>query len=146
MTAVSHIRGVKLVLKVGDGETVEAFTTKCSINAERGITFTSTLTGTPIPDCTDPELLAVISNDKTDYSASITGGGILNVGDELFFFNWLKSPDPKNCKVIVDTTGGTTFTASWHLNEFSITGSREGKAECSISLTSDGAITGVTNS
>lgn len=146
MTAVSHTKGVTLVLKVGNGATPEVFTAICSINAERGISFTASLTGTPIPDCTDPTELAAIANDKTDYSASVTGSGILNVGDELTFFNWLKSKDTKNAKVIVDTVGGTTFTAAWHLNEFSITGARGGKAECSIGLTSDGAVTGATNS
>lgn len=146
MTAVSHAKGVLLVLKVGDGATPEAFTARCSINAERGITFTSTLNGTPIPDCDDPEALAAVANDKTDYSASFTGSGILNVGQELEFFNWWKSKSPKNCKVIVDAAGGSTFTAAWHLAEFSITGARGGKLEVSLSLTSDGAVAGALNS
>lgn len=145
MTAVSHTKGVKLVLKLGDGASPEVFAAKCSINAERGITFTSTLSDTAIPDCTDPEALAIIAREKTDYSAAVNGAGLLNVGDELFFFNWLKSPDAKNCQVIVDSVGGTTFSGAFHLGEFSITGNRGGKIECSISLSSDGAVAGATN-
>lgn len=142
MTAVAHAKGVTLVLKVGDGASPEVFTAKCSINAERGISFTSTLSDTPIPDCTDPEAIAALARDKTDYSASITGSGLLDIGEELEFFNWLISPDSKNCKVIVAGAGGTTFSGAWHLGEFSLTGNRGGKIECSISLSSDGAVTG----
>lgn len=145
MAAVAHVKGVSLVLQVGDGASPEVFAAKCSINTDRGITFTSTLTGTPIPDCADPEALATIANDKTDYSASVTGSGTLDLGEELEFFNWLKSPDAKNCKIIVLGTGGTTFTGAFHLNEFGLTGTRGGKVEVSISLTSDGAVAGATN-
>lgn len=145
MAAVAHSKGVTLVLKVGDGASPEVFTAKCSITAERGISFTSTLSDTPIPDCADPEALAVIARDKTDYSASVTGAGILDLGEELEFFNWLKSPASKNCKVIVAGTGGTTFTGAFHLAEFSLTGNRGGKIECSISLSSDGLVSGAVN-
>lgn len=142
MTAVAHAKGVTLVLKVGDGASPEVFTPKCSINSERGITFTATLSDTVIPDCTDPEAIATVARDKTDYSASFTGAGILDVGEELEMFNWLVSPDSKNCKVIVAGAGGTTFTAAWHLGEFAITGNLGGKLEFSCSLSSDGAVTG----
>lgn len=142
MAAVAHAKGVTLVLKVGDGASPEVFTAKCSINAERGITFTSTLTDTAIPDCADPEALATIARDKTDYSVSVTGAGILDLGEELEFYNWLVSPDSKNCKIVVAGAGGTTFTGAFHLGEFSLTGNRGGKIECSISLSSDGAVTG----
>lgn len=145
MTAVAHAKGVTLVLKVGDGASPEVFTALCSINSERGITFTSTLNDTVIPDCTDPEAIATIARDKTDYSASFTGAGILDVGDELVMFNWLKSTDSKNCKVIVAGAGGTTFDAAWHLGEFSLTGNRGGKIEFTSSFSSDGAITGTAN-
>ena len=142
MAAVAHSKGVTLVLKVGDGASPEVFTPKCSINAERGITFTSTLSDTAIPDCTDPEAMASIAREKTDYSVSVAGSGILDLGEELEFYNWLVSPDSKNCKIIVAGAGGTTFSGAFHLGEFSLTGNRGGKIECSISLSSDGAVTG----
>lgn len=141
MTAVNHVRGTKLVLLVGDGASPEVFAPKCSINSDRSIQFTSNMTGTPIPDCDDVDALAAIVNDKTDIQATVSGAGLLNVGDDLEFAQWALSKDPKNCKVVVQSTGGLTTTAAFHLGDFTINGTREGKVDVSISLTSTGPIT-----
>lgn len=145
MAAVKHMRGVKLLLKVGDGATpTEVFTSMCSINAERGITFTSATNDQDIPDCTNPDLLAWVAREKTNLSASVTGAGVLDTSDVAAMFAWLTSENTKNCKVIVDVpsaSGGQIFTGTYHLTEFSITGNRGEKAQCSISLQSSGPVT-----
>lgn len=149
MAAVKHARGVKLLIKVGDGATPEVFSTPCSINAERGITFTAGVNDQDIPDCSNPDAIAWVVREKTNLSASITGSGTLDTEDAEFFFDWLKSEDPKNVKVIVDVPaarGGVIFTGSFHLTEFSITGNRAEKMQASISLSSDGEITSDANS
>ncbi len=149
MAAVKHARGVKLLIKVGDGATPEVFSTPCSINAERGITFTAGVNDQDIPDCSNPDAIAWVVREKTNLSASITGSGTLDTEDAEFFFDWLKSEDPKNVKVIVDVPaarGGVIFTGSFHLTEFSITGNRAEKMQASISLSSDGEITSGANS
>ena len=58
MAAVKYTRGVKLVLKVGDGETPEVFTALCTINAERGITFNAQTNDATIPNCDALEEIA----------------------------------------------------------------------------------------
>lgn len=149
MAAVKHARGVKLLIKVGDGATPEVFSTPCSINAERGITFTAGVNDQDIPDCSNPDAIAWVVREKTNLSASITGSGTLDTEDTEFFFDWLKSEDPKNVKVIVDvpaSAGGVIFTGSFHLTEFSITGNRAEKMQASISLSSDGEIASGANS
>jgi len=149
MAAVKHARGVKLLIKVGDGATPEVFSTPCSINAERGITFTAGVSDQDIPDCSNPDAIAWVVREKTNLSASITGSGVLDTEDAEFFFDWLKSEDPKNVKVIVDvpaSAGGVIFTGSFHLGEFSITGNRGEKMQASISLSSNGEITSAANS
>lgn len=149
MAAVKHARGVKLLIKVGDGATPEVFSTPCSINAERGITFTAGVNDQDIPDCSNPDAIAWVVREMTNLSASITGSGTLDTEDAEFFFDWLKSEDPKNVKVIVDVPaarGGVIFTGSFHLTEFSITGNRGEKMQASISLSSDGEITSGANS
>lgn len=149
MAAVKHARGVKLLIKVGDGATPEVFSTPCSINAERGITFTAGVNDQDIPDCSNPDAIAWVVREKTNLSASITGSGVLDTEDAEFFFDWLKSEDPKNVKVIVDvpaSAGGVIFTGSFHLGEFSITGNRAEKMQASISLSSNGEITSGANS
>lgn len=149
MAQVKHAKGVKLVLKVGDGADPEVFTAKCSINAERGITFTAGTNDQDIPDCADPEKLAWVAREKTNLSATFTGSGVVNTPDVEGFFDWLADSDPKNAKVIVDVPsadGGVVFSGAWHLTEFSVTGNRGEKMQCSISLASDGEVTAAANS
>lgn len=149
MAAVKHARGVKLLIKVGDGASPEVFSTPCSINAERGITFTAGSSDQDIPDCSNPDAIAWVVREKTNLSASITGSGVLDTSDVQDFYDWLKSEDPKNIKVIVDvpsSDGGVIFTGAFHLTEFSITGNRGEKMQASISLTSSGEITSGANS
>lgn len=88
MAEVKHARGVKLLIKVGDGATPEVFETYCSINAERGITFTAGTNDQDIPDCQDPDAIAWVVREKTNLSASITGSGVLDTGDVQDFFDW----------------------------------------------------------
>lgn len=148
MAAVKHARGVKLLIKVGDGATPEVFSTPCSINAERGITFSAGANDQDIPDCSNPDAIAWVVREKTNLSASITGSGVLDTEDAEFFYDWLKSEDPKNVKVIVDVpaeAGGIIFTGAFHLTEFSITGNRAEKMQVSISLSSSGEITSGAN-
>lgn len=147
-TPLKSARGVKLVLKVGDGATPEVFTAKCSINTQRGIKFSSTTNEFPEIDCADPEAVAWVLREKTNLSAAVNGAGTLNTPDVQDFFDWLTSPDSKNCQVIVDvpsTDGGVIFSGGFHLTDFEITGDRGTKMECTITLASDGAITSAAN-
>lgn len=145
---VKHARGVELLLKVGNGASPEVYTAFCSINAARGISFTSSLNEFNIPDCTDPDLIAWVAREKASLSIAVTGAGILNTPDVDDFFNWFKSETSKSCQIVVDVTaalGGQVFTGDFHLSEFSITGNRGGKMECSLSLASDGEVVMTTN-
>lgn len=146
MAAVTHARGVRLLLKVGDGATpTETFTAKCSINAARGIAFDASTNDFNIPDCSDPDLIAWVAREKISLSASITGAGILNTPDTESFFVWWSSDDAKNCQVHLDgvtgANGGGYFSGAFHLTAFEVTGDRGGKMEFSCTLVSDGTIT-----
>lgn len=148
MAAVKHARGVKLLLKVGDGADPEVFAQFCSINAERGITFTSTTNDVDIPDCDDPDMLAWIAREKQNLSVTINGAGTLNTPDVQDFFDWFKSPEPKNCQLVVDVPsvdGGIIWTGAFHLTEFSITGNRGEKMQAAVTLNSDGPVTSAPN-
>lgn len=140
---VKHARGVQLLLKVGNGASPEVYTAYCSINAARGITFSSAVNDFSIPDCTDPDLIAWIAREKSSLSVAASGAGILNTPDVAGFFNWWSGRTSKHCTVTVDvgpTLGGQVFTGYFHLTDFSITGDRGGKMECSITLASDGEV------
>jgi predicted secreted protein len=146
MAAVNHTRGVKLLLKVGDGATpTEVFTARCSINAARGLAFAAETNDVAVPDCTDPDLMAWIEREKVSLSATVTGAGMLDRADAKFFGDWVMDDAAKNCKIVMDhATSGqvVTWTGAFHLTAFEVTGDRGGKVECSISLASTGAVTG----
>lgn len=141
---VKHARGVQLLLKVGDGASPEVYTAFCSINAARGITFSSAVNDFSIPDCTDPDLIAWIAREKSSLSVAVSGAGILNTPDIDDFFNWWSSRLSKSCTITIDvgaSLGGQVFTGDFHLTDFAITGDRGAKMECSITLASDGEVT-----
>lgn len=148
MAAVKHARGVKLLLKVGDGADPEVFTQQCSINADRGITFTAGANDQEVIDCEDPDAIAWVLREKTNLSASFNGSGLLNTPDLPFFFAFWKDPESRNCKVIVDVPGadgGIIWSGAWHMTEFGVTGNRGEKAQVSIAMASDGEITSAAN-
>jgi hypothetical protein len=144
MVAVNHARGVKLLLKVGDGAgPPEVFTPYCTINAARSITGEAATNDFNIPDCDDPDLMGWLSREKVSLSYSVQGAGILNTPDVEDMAEWLHSPDPRNCLIIVDVPavdGGVQFAGAFHLTTFEITGDRGAKMEATLSLVSDGEV------
>lgn len=149
MAAVKHARGVKLLVKVGDGASPEVFTAYCTINAARGISFTSATRDFNLPDCADPDEIGWIIREKESLSVTITGGGMLNTPDVDTFFDWWKDAASKNVQVVVDVPsadGGVVFEGPFHLTDFDVSGDRGGKMEASLTLQSDGEITAVANS
>lgn len=148
MAAVKHARGVKLLLKIGNGQIPEQFIAKCSFNAARGITFSSTTNDFVIPDCTNPDKIGWVAREKASVSVAVTGAGILNTPDVQDMYDYAISEEPRNCQVVVDVPsgdGGVVFEGPFHCTDFGITGDRGGKQECSISLASDGEVTCVAN-
>lgn len=148
MAAIKHARGVKLLLKVGDGATPEVFTAICTINAARGIKFSSTSNESPAIQCDNPEAIAWTLRDKTGMSAAIDGAGTLNTPDVQTMFDWLTDDTSRNCQVVVDVPsadGGVIFEGAFHLTDFDITGDRGGKMQSTLTFASDGEVTCVAN-
>ena len=121
MAAVKYTRGVKLVLKVGDGATPgpEVFTALCTINAERGITFNAQTNDATIPDCADLEAIAFTAREKQSLSVDFTGGGMSDKSDVKKLWDWWKNEESKNCQIILDddTVGNViTFAGAFHLD------------------------------
>lgn len=147
---VKNAKGVKLLLKVGDGGSpTENFTTYCSVNAARGITFTAQANEINIPDCSDPEKIAWLAREKTTLSVGVTGAGMLNTPDLDDFFSWWTSEDSRNCQIVVDVPsvdGGAVFAGAFHLTEFAVTGDVGARIQVSLTLASDGEVVKGANS
>ncbi|ADU12036.1 phage tail tube protein [Asticcacaulis excentricus] len=146
MAPPSLTRGVKLLIKIGNGASpTEVFTALCSINAQRGITFNSQTNDETVPDCTDLEKIAWIVREVESLSVEVSGGGKANKPDVPKLFNWWKSGESKNIQIILDDATAAnviTFAGAFKLTSFEVTGDRGGKAELTMSLASDGEVTG----
>lgn len=144
MAQAKTVRGTKILVKIGDGGSPETFTHNCSVNGARSFQLSAQSNDVNVPDCDDPDLMAWIEREKVSLGATVQGAGICNTPDVEFFFNYAKSPDPKNCRIVVDVAGsdgGGYFAGEFHCTDFQVDGDRGSKANVSITLASTGAIT-----
>ena len=144
MAAVNYTRGVKLVLKKGDGASPEVFTALCTINAERGITFNAQTNDETIPDCADPDAIGWLVREKQSLSVDFTGGGMSDKSNVKTLWDWFEGEDAVNCQIVLDDDTAAnviTFEGAFHLTSFDLTGNRGEKVASTLSLSSDGAVT-----
>lgn len=143
MAQAKTVRGVKLLVKIGDGGSPETFTHNCSINAARSFELASQVNEFAVPDCDDPDLMAWLEREKISIGSTINGAGILNSDDIPFFSAYAISPDPKNVRCVVDVPGadgGGYWPGAFLLTTFGITGDRGGKVEVNLAFQSTGIV------
>lgn len=143
MAQVSYTRGVRLVLKLGDGASPEVFTALCSINAQRGLTFNAQTNDEVIPDCADPDAIAWVAREKQSLSVEFTGAGMSHKNDVAKLWAWFESELPKNCQIILDddtAANDITFEGAFHLSSFELNGERGNKVQFSMTCASDGEV------
>lgn len=142
--AFKGTRGVRLVVKVGDGATPQVFKPLCTINAERGITFNAQTNDETISNCEDLDAIAWLVREKASLSVDVTGGGKNNKADNKIMWDWWKSPDPKDVQVVLDdeeVANQITWEGAFHLTQYDITGGEGQKVASTMSLSSDGEVT-----
>jgi predicted secreted protein len=144
MTKPNTILGTQLLLKVGNAGSPETFTHPCLINADRSIEFTAGGNKVEVPDCTNPDDPVWTEFVKQTLECALSGAGKLDaVGATIASYTtWLTSKDPKNVQIWLGTIGH--WAGAFHLTKFGVTGTRGDKAEVSIGLDSDGAVTWTT--
>lgn len=125
MAAVKTTRWSKLVLKVSTIAAPTVFNALCSINASRGITFSTSLTEEAIPDCEDLEAVMWMIREKVSIGVEVTGGGKVDKTNVKTFVDWAKGKETLRCQVILDDdlpANVITFEGDFHLETFSMTG------------------------
>lgn len=144
MALVNTTRWSRLVLKVSQGGSPEVFAALCTINAARGINFTANTSEDAIPDCSDLEKVMWLIREKISLGAEVTGAGKVHKQDVKVLYDWLKSEDPINCKIILDDPTAAnviTFTGLFHLTALNMNGDPgTPTVEGDISLASTGEI------
>jgi predicted secreted protein len=145
MAVVKTMNGTQLLVQIGDGATpTEAFVADCLINTQRGISFSAETNEFIIPDCDNPDDPAWKEVTKDGLSATISGAGMLHTASVETMFQWFTSKNTKNVRVRINVSGangGGYWAGAFHCTEFEVTGERNAKADCSITLVSNGPIT-----
>jgi hypothetical protein len=145
MADAKTVRGTKLLIKVSDGASSPTFAHPCLINTDRGISFNADTNDVVIPDCSNPDLMAWAAREKVTLSAEITGAGTLNTPDTSDYFDWVTSADPKAVRVelgdVALADGGGYWSGNFHLTRFEVNGTRGNRAQCAITMQSDGSVT-----
>jgi hypothetical protein len=145
MALAKVVAGRKLLIKVSDGAGTPAYVHPCLINASRSFSLTANTNETRIPDCDNPDLIAPVRREKTDYSATVSGAGVLHSADSEFYTTWTKQATAIAVRVelngVVLADGGGYWSANFHCTQFEISGDRGEFIAANITLLSDGDIT-----
>lgn len=147
MAEAKSLAGKSLLIKVSDGAGTPVFAHPCLINAARGIQFSSTSNERRIPDCTDPELIAWTKINKVSLSATISGAGVMNTTDNVYYFNWFNSDNAIAVRVeysgVTLANGGGWWAGVWKLTDYGNDGDIGDEVNASLTLKSHGAISWV---
>lgn len=140
MAQPTTIAGTSLLIKVGDGASVETFAHPCLINADRGIQFSSANNAVVVPDCSDPTAPGWNQGTKDALTATITGAGVLDnvLATIQAYDTWFRGDVTKNVRVYLGAVG--FWQGAFKLTQWSITGARGAKAEVSLTLESEGSV------
>jgi hypothetical protein len=127
MADVGIIEGELLTVQIGDGGSPETFTHPCLINTDRGISFTTNMTETEVPDCSSPSMPAKIVRKARSFDFTISGAGKVDKTSVFAFIQWAQNGVAKNVQVVQNVTGangGWTGAGSALLQAFEVSGSR----------------------
>lgn len=132
----------EFLIEVGNGATPEVFGAPCGLTA-KSFNGQAATNDTNVPDCDDPDAASWLERDVTSLSRDITGSGVLAESALEIWDDWWESANPKNCQISL--TGGVNGTRTWSgsyiLSGFEITGSLGEKVQVSVTLVSNGIVT-----
>lgn len=134
MSYVNPNAGEQLLVKIGDGGSPEVFTAPALINTTRSVKLSTTEVATEIPRTDQPSLPGYTARAITGIDWEVSGAGVLNVGDDKTYADWLITGLPKNIQVVNNLTGGLTLQGSAVLTDFQSSGSRGGKIDVTLTL------------
>lgn len=144
MATAASINARLLLLQFGDGASPEQFTTRCTINSDRGITREAQTTSEMDFDCDDPTLPGNEVTTVDGFAHMVEGSGRLKVADQDFFDDWFESGESKNVRIKVSATGAKQYDGAFMLTSFAVKGGATGSIEATIALKSTGPVTSST--
>lgn len=132
----------EFLIEVGNGATPEVFGAPCGLTS-KSFNGQAQTSDTNVPDCDDPDAPSWLERDVTSLSRDISGSGVLAEESLEMWDDWFTSANPKNCQVsLTDGNNGTrTWSGSYILSVFEITGNIGEKVQVNVTLLSNGEIT-----
>lgn len=138
-------QGKLLLIKIGDGEAIEAFTTLCGLQSKT-LTVNNNNFDVTTADCTAPsgQLWQEVMTGMR--SMEVSGNGLFEGGTSLTRFKAIALGAAEtdtddaigNFEVVVPDFG--TFAGAFHINSVEFGGEQEGAATFSFTLASSGYI------
>lgn len=131
-----------LLIELGNGGNPETFSAPCGLTS-KSFNGQAATSDTNVPDCDDPDAPAWLERDVTSLSRDITGSGVLAEESLETWDDWFQSADPKNVQVsLTDGDDGTrTWSGSYILSGFEITGQFGDKIQVNVTMLSNGEVT-----
>lgn len=133
-------KGRLLLIKIGDGEVTEEFTTLCGLNT-KGITINNSEYDVTTADCADPGGALWTEVQNGTKRVAVTGSGIMKdeAAEERLNTVAMSADAVANFQVIVPGLG--TFAGEYHVASAGYSGEMQGGVSYDISLNSSGIIT-----
>ena len=131
--------GRTLLVKIGDGESSEAFSNLCGLNS-KSLTINNSAIDVTTPDCTTPggvlwtETLAGVKN------VSVSGDGFFEDSAAELRANTvaMAADNSVNMQIVVPDFG--TYAGAFRIDSLEFGGASEGGVTYSLSLSSNGAV------
>ncbi len=143
MAKPKTVKGTKVRLLQGDGETpTEGFTAFCGLTA-RSINFQTNTNETFVPDCADPDAPAWRELAKAGRYVSISGSGILDMNALPRYQEAYDDDEAVNYRVEIAVPAldnGGHWAGPFMLTNFSVTGNDGEHANVEVTLESAGAV------
>lgn len=139
-------RGPLMLVKIGDGEASEAFTTLCGLQSKSLVINNNSFDVSTV-DCSAPDGQLWQELMTGMRSVSVNGNGMFEGGTSLDRFRAVTMGTGQadttsavcNFEVIVPDLG--TFAAAFHINNLEFGGEQEGAVTASFELASSGIVT-----
>jgi predicted secreted protein len=129
-------------VSLSDGNSPAVFTAPCGFTS-KSLSLTKSLSEITIPDCDDPDAPSWVGRDVESLSAEVSGEGVLAAEAVPTWQAAFESTASIEVQIDIEFSSGTlTYTGFMHLESLEITAEQGGRVQMSVSLQSDGELTG----
>jgi hypothetical protein len=127
----------EFIIEVGNGASPEVFGLPCGLTS-KSFAGNANTNDTNVPDCDDPDAMAWLERAVVALSRDITGSGVLAKEFLATWDDWWTSGNSKHARITIDPY---TWSGSYVLSRFEITGTLGNKVQVNVTMTSDGQVT-----